>query len=149
MRSRVSSHLIFSSYVGYFDRVYDGFYVTSSRTFVLIDGTKSDSCATQCVYKQIRMWLWIRMRPYLYWLNVTLITTAVWGGINDHALLGESGKLSLAIGHKIWVVSGGSGEWSIVLPLFRVPRGGWKVERVLVNKMQYVSFSLCVGLCNL
>ena len=31
--------------------------------------------------------IWIRMRPSLYWLDVMLL--AVWGGMNDHALLGE------------------------------------------------------------
>ena len=35
------------------------------------------------------MWLWVCVRPYLFWLDVILLT-AVWGGgINDHALLGE------------------------------------------------------------
>ena len=40
MRSRISSKLIFASYVGYFDRAYYGFYVTSSRMLVLIEGDK-------------------------------------------------------------------------------------------------------------
>ena len=31
------------------------------------------------------------------------------GGTNDDALLGESGKLLLVIGHKIWVGNRGSG----------------------------------------
>ena len=31
VRSRISSKLISASYVGYFDRAYYGFYVTSSR----------------------------------------------------------------------------------------------------------------------
>ena len=40
MRSRISSQLIFASCVGYFDRAYYGFYVTSSRMLVLIEGNK-------------------------------------------------------------------------------------------------------------
>ena len=40
VRSRISSELIFASCVGYFDRAYDGFYVTSSRMLVLIEGDK-------------------------------------------------------------------------------------------------------------
>ena len=40
MRSRISSKLIFAICVGYFDRAYDGFYVTSSRMLFLIEGDK-------------------------------------------------------------------------------------------------------------
>ena len=40
MRSRISSKLIFASCVGYFVRAYYGFYVTSSRMLVLIEGNK-------------------------------------------------------------------------------------------------------------
>ena len=40
MRSRISSKLILASCVGYFDRAYYGFYVTSSRMFVLIEEDK-------------------------------------------------------------------------------------------------------------
>ena len=40
MRSKISSKIIFGSYVGYFDRAYYGFYVTSWRMFVLIEGNK-------------------------------------------------------------------------------------------------------------
>ena len=32
--------LLFASCVGYFDRTYNGFYVTSSRMLVLIEGDK-------------------------------------------------------------------------------------------------------------
>ena len=39
VRSRISSKLIFASYVGYFDRAYCGFYVTS-RVSVLVGGDK-------------------------------------------------------------------------------------------------------------
>ena len=37
---------------------------------------------------------------FMYWLDVILLTAVSGGGINDHALLGESGRLLLAIGHK-------------------------------------------------
>ena len=40
VRWRISSKLIFASCVGYFDRAYYGFYVTSSRMLVLIKGNK-------------------------------------------------------------------------------------------------------------
>ena len=40
VRSRISSKLIFARCVGYFDRAYNGFYVTSSRMLVLIEGNK-------------------------------------------------------------------------------------------------------------
>ena len=40
VRSRVSSKLIFASCVGYFDRAYYGFHVTSSRMSALIEGNK-------------------------------------------------------------------------------------------------------------
>ena len=40
VRSRISSKLIFASCVGYFDRAYYGFCVTSSRMLVLIEGDK-------------------------------------------------------------------------------------------------------------
>ena len=40
VRSRISSKLIFASCVGYFDRAYYGFSVTSSRMLVLIEGNK-------------------------------------------------------------------------------------------------------------
>ena len=40
VRSRVSSKVIFASCVGYFDRAYDGFYVTSSKMLVLVEGNK-------------------------------------------------------------------------------------------------------------
>ena len=40
MRSRISSKLIFASFVGYFARVSYGFYVTSSRMLVLIEGDR-------------------------------------------------------------------------------------------------------------
>ena len=40
MRSRISSKLIFSSWVGYFDLAYYGYYVTLSRMLVLIEGDK-------------------------------------------------------------------------------------------------------------
>ena len=40
MRSRISSKLVFVSCVGYFNHAYYGFYVTSSRMFVLIEGDK-------------------------------------------------------------------------------------------------------------
>ena len=40
VRSRISSKLIFASCVGYFDRVYYGFYVTSSRLLDLTEGDK-------------------------------------------------------------------------------------------------------------
>ena len=47
MRSRISPKLIFASCVGYFDSAYYGFYVTSSRILVLIEGDKIDSsCGT-------------------------------------------------------------------------------------------------------
>ena len=36
VRSRISSKLVFASCVGYFDRAYYGFYVTSSRMLVLV-----------------------------------------------------------------------------------------------------------------
>ena len=41
VRSRISSKLIFASCVGYFDRVYYGFYVTSSRLLDLTEGDLS------------------------------------------------------------------------------------------------------------
>ena len=37
----ISSKLIFASCVGYFDRAYYGFYATSSRMLVLIEGNKT------------------------------------------------------------------------------------------------------------
>ena len=40
VRSRISSNLIFASSVGYFDRAYYGFFVISSRMFVLIERNK-------------------------------------------------------------------------------------------------------------
>ena len=40
MRSRTSLKLTFASCVGYFDRAYDGFYVTSSIMLVLTEGDK-------------------------------------------------------------------------------------------------------------
>ena len=40
VRSRISSKLISASCVGYFDRAYYGFYVTSSRMLVLTEGDK-------------------------------------------------------------------------------------------------------------
>ena len=40
VRSRISSKLIFASCVGYFDRAYYGFYVTSSWMFVFFEGNK-------------------------------------------------------------------------------------------------------------
>ena len=40
VRSRILSKLIFGSCVGYFDRAYYGFYVTSSRMLVLVEGDK-------------------------------------------------------------------------------------------------------------
>ena len=40
MRWRISSKLIFASCVGYVDRAYYGFYVTSSRMLVLTEGDK-------------------------------------------------------------------------------------------------------------
>ena len=64
VRSRISSNLIFASCVGYFDRAYYGFYVTSSRMIVLIEGNEIWQLWNS-VSVQIRsMWLWIRMRPY-------------------------------------------------------------------------------------
>ena len=83
MRSRISSKLIFASFVGYFDRAYYGFYVISSTMLVLIENKIWQLWNSVSV--QIRsMWLWICMRPYLYWLGVILLT-AVWGeGTNMH-----------------------------------------------------------------
>ena len=40
VRSRISSKPIFAGCVGYFDRAYYGFYVTSSRMLVLVEGDK-------------------------------------------------------------------------------------------------------------
>ena len=37
----------------------------------------------------------------IYWLDVILLTAVLRGEINDYAILGESGELLLAIGHKI------------------------------------------------
>ena len=52
VKSRISSKLITASCVGYFDRAYCGFYVTSSRMQKsLLRRTKSDSCGTQWMYK--------------------------------------------------------------------------------------------------
>ena len=79
VRSKISAKLIFSSCVGYSDRSYYGFYVTSSRMLVLIEGNKiRQLCNSVSVLIRI-MWLWICMRPYLYWLDVILLTD-VWGG---------------------------------------------------------------------
>ena len=36
VRSRISSKLIFASCVGYFDRAYSGFYVTSSTMLLIV-----------------------------------------------------------------------------------------------------------------
>ena len=41
------------------------------------------------------------IHTYLYWLDVIILTALYGGGINDHALLGESGKLLLVIEHKM------------------------------------------------
>ena len=40
VRPKISSKLIFASYVVYFDRAFYRFYATSSRTLVLIEGNK-------------------------------------------------------------------------------------------------------------
>ena len=104
VRPRTSSKLIFASCVGYFDCAYYGFYVTSSRMWVLIEGEQIwqlwNSVSVQicgCGY----VWDLI-----FYWLDVIILTAVCGGGINDHASLGESGKLLLVIGHKIWMGNG-------------------------------------------
>ena len=70
VRSRISSKLIFASCVGYFDRAYCGFYVTSSRMLVLIEGNILNLTAvelTKCTSTKYHgMWLWICMQPYLH-----------------------------------------------------------------------------------
>ena len=65
-RSRISSKLIFASCVGYFDRVYNGFYVTPSRMLVLIEGNKIWQLWNSMSVQIRSMWLWICVRPYLY-----------------------------------------------------------------------------------
>ena len=90
-----------------------GFMWPHQECWSLLRGTKSDSCGTQRVYKY--MWLWTCMRPYLHFLFDVIWLTAVWGWINDHALLGKSGKPSLVIGHKILAGNGGNGELPIIL----------------------------------
>ena len=56
---------------------------------------------------RINLWLWIYVRPYIQLVDVIWLTV-VRGGINCRTSLGESGKLFLVIGHKIWVGNGGS-----------------------------------------
>ena len=76
MRSRISSKLIFASCVGYFDRAYYGFYVTSSRLLVFVEEEQNLTAVElgECT----NMWLWICIRPYLNWLEV-IILSAVCG----------------------------------------------------------------------
>ena len=51
MRSRISSKLVFASCVGYFDRAYYGFYVTSSRMLVLEETNLTAVELSKCTYK--------------------------------------------------------------------------------------------------
>ena len=57
MRSKISSKLIFASCVGYFDRAYYGFYVTSSRTLILIEGGQNLTAVelSECI--NMRLWI--------------------------------------------------------------------------------------------
>ena len=89
MRSRISSKLIFASCVGYFDRAYYGFYVTSSRMLVLFWGEQNLSRGTQWVYEYVTVDMYANL---LHLLEVIWLT-AVWGAKNE--LLGESGKVLL------------------------------------------------------
>ena len=59
MRSRISSKLIFASCVGYFDRTYYGFYVTSSRMLRPYWGEQNITAVelSECT----SIWLWICM----------------------------------------------------------------------------------------
>ena len=76
VRSRASSKLMFANCVGYFDRAYYGFYVTSSWILVLIEGNKIWPTVelSECTVQIRSMWLWICMRRCLYWLDVILLT---------------------------------------------------------------------------
>ena len=53
MRSRISSKLIFASCVGYFDRAYYGFYVTSSRLLVFVEEEQNLTAVEFSEYKYV------------------------------------------------------------------------------------------------
>ena len=140
MRSRISSKLIFASCVGYCDRAYCGFYITSSNMLSLIEGQNlTDVELIEC----INMGLWgmdATVFTFAGWL------TAVGGVINYQALLGESGKLLLEKGHKIWVANGGNNVWLITVSAPSSPDIVFNYSlSSLVYMVQFRSIYIVVG----
>ena len=109
MRSRISSKLTFASCVGYFDRAHYGFYVTSSRMLVLVEGKKSDSCGTQWVYKyEVCAYGYVlrSMRPYLFWLDVilTAVVTAYLGWRKNGQRNSRTGGVPVDYHFSLWTL---------------------------------------------
>ena len=102
VRSRISSKLIFASRVGYFDRAYHGFYVTSWRMLVLIEGNKIWQL-WKLVSVQIRsMWPWISMRPHNV-INSSMTRGDKWSCITRWTLLyhTRTGILLNTVSHEL------------------------------------------------
>ena len=83
-KTRISSKLIFASCVGYFDRAHYGFKVLQLWNSVNVE--ICDYTVDIYVTLLVDVVCIVCMRPY-WW------TQFVWGGINGHTFLGESGKL--------------------------------------------------------
>ena len=127
--------------MGYFDRAYYGFYATSWRMLLLIEGKKVGQLKVS-VSVQIYDCGYAVDLIYSTLVGRNIINSRMWRGNKWSRITRWIGQtvILLVIGHKIWVVSGGSGECFTMMFLFPLPRGGG----VMVNTIQYVSFLLCV-----
>ena len=59
------------------------------------------------MYKSVAVDMYDTLLVDVICMYATLLVNVICVGINDHTSLGESGKLFLVIGHKIWLGSGG------------------------------------------
>ena len=139
-----TSNAIFASCVGYFERAYYGFYVTSSRMLSPYWG--GQNLTTVELSECINMWLWIRMRPFLL--------TSVWRNLINSSMRGKKWScITRWIGqtttrNRTQNMSGEWKEWwvSIILCLFPIfLEYGFSIIELFILMVQFSSTYIVGG----